>query len=483
MQVYRSPAPYLFLFLICLVLSGVAFTLIPSTIAFSQVNTLTFKTGENYADSAVIDSVGGYAYFGTFTNPGTIIKVRLSDFTQVSNLTLNAGESYLRTSSVIDPAGGYAYFGTDTSPGLIVKIRLSDFTRAGALNTDQNLLETALIDAGAGFAYFGTYTTPGVIVKVRLSDFTVNATLTLNSGENLLYASAIDPAAGYAYFGTDTNPGIIVKVRLSNFTRVSALTLNTGEGFLRSAVLDQTAGFAYFGTFTSPGIIVKIRLSDFSEVASLMLPSADPTAGLRTAVIDPIGGFAYFVDISDTIDYLAKIRLTTLTQVANLTASGILVSSVFDAGTGYAYFGAGTTPGRVQKVQVASAPAAPTMLRATKGQTQVSLSWTAPSFNGDRNLTGYNIYRGTSPGTETLLKTIGNTTTYVDNQLTPGISCNSAGITCYYKVTALNNFGESAPSNEASTAQVPTLQPVPMVLTALSVASVTLTKLRSRRRA
>jgi hypothetical protein len=43
-------------------------------------------------------------------------------------LTLNTRENNLR-SAVIDPSG-YAYFGTHTSPGKIVKVSLSDFTRS-----------------------------------------------------------------------------------------------------------------------------------------------------------------------------------------------------------------------------------------------------------------------------------------------------------------------------------------------------------------
>ena len=61
-----------------------------------------------------------------------MVKVRLSDFTRVASLTLNAGEDYL-ASAVLDAADGYAYFGTDTTPGRVVKVRLSDFTRVTGL--------------------------------------------------------------------------------------------------------------------------------------------------------------------------------------------------------------------------------------------------------------------------------------------------------------------------------------------------------------
>ena len=83
--------------------------------------TLTLNGGENELTCAVSDEAAGFAYFGTYTNPGIVVKVRLSDFTQVGALTLNEGEGYLM-SAVIDPVGGFAYLGTDTWPaGKIVK--------------------------------------------------------------------------------------------------------------------------------------------------------------------------------------------------------------------------------------------------------------------------------------------------------------------------------------------------------------------------
>ena len=46
-----------------------------------------------------------------------------TDFTQSASLKLWGPESYL-WSAVIDPAGDYAYFGTNTEPGIVVRIDL-----------------------------------------------------------------------------------------------------------------------------------------------------------------------------------------------------------------------------------------------------------------------------------------------------------------------------------------------------------------------
>jgi fibronectin type 3 domain-containing protein len=90
-----------------------------------------------------------------------------------------------------------------------------------------------------------------------------------------------------------------------------------------------------------------------------------------------------------------------------------------------------------------TAPGAPSLNNATAGNGSVALAWSAPSSNGGSAITGYKIYRGTSSGTETLLTTLGNVTSWTDNGA-------ANGTTYYYKVTAVNSVGESAASNEMS---------------------------------
>jgi predicted phage tail protein len=78
----------------------------------------------------------------------------------------------------------------------------------------------------------------------------------------------------------------------------------------------------------------------------------------------------------------------------------------------------------------------------------VILSWGASPSIG---ISGYNIYRGTSPGGESstpLNSAPVDSNTYVDDSVTPGT-------TYYYVLRTVNSVGgESAPSNEAN-AQVP----------------------------
>lgn len=67
----------------------------------------------------------------------------------------------------------------------------------------------------------------------------------------------------------------------------------------------------------------------------------------------------------------------------------------------------------------------------------ITLTWSASS-----GATSYNVKRSTTTGTEATISTSA-TTSFVD-------STGVAGTKYFYVVTAVNQFGESAPSNEAS---------------------------------
>lgn len=444
---------------------------------FTRAGELALFPGEGFFTSAVIDSAGGFAYFGTGTYPGVIVKVRLSDFTRVASLQLNLGENAPR-SAVIDVAGGYAYFGAgyhspdyftpaSASPSIIVKVRLSDLTRVAnlTLSTGGTSLASAVIDSASGYAYFGT--SSGIIVKVRLADFTEVSTLKAN--QYALDSAVIDPTGGFAYFGStatvgNSAEGLVVKVRLSDFTTVGNLTLDTSNGF-RYAVIDSTGGFAYFITSSTgccpPGLVVKVRLSDFTEVASLQL-DATPTS---QAVIDPAADYAYF---REKLPYpyggvVVKVRLSDMKEVGSLPLNpndgfSESESAVIDLSRGYAYFDTGNYPYTdsgglpgIVRVQLLPLLTAPRTLQASPdGAWNITLTWNPPNSNGGNTIQGYKVYRGTSPGSETLLATVGNTTTYTDTNVP------SPSTTYYYKVAAFTNVEQGPLSNEASASPTPT---------------------------
>ena len=114
--------------------------------------------------------------------------------------------------------------------------------------------------------------------------------------------------------------------------------------------------------------------------------------------------------------------------------NGTFVSSRMDESHPWVQVGTGS----------ATAPSAPRSLAAVAGNGSVNLTWAAPSTDGGSAVTGYNVFRGTSPGTESATPVA---TTVTTNNYTDTNRVN--GTTYYYTVAAVNGVGASPPSNEA----------------------------------
>jgi hypothetical protein len=92
----------------------------------------------------------------------------------------------------------------------------------------------------------------------------------------------------------------------------------------------------------------------------------------------------------------------------------------------------------------ATVPTPPRNLVAAPAKPRgVALTWATPTSNGGSPITGYQVFRGTSAGTETFLVTVGNVTSYKDTSA-------ARGVAYWYYVIAVNAVGASPESNEAS---------------------------------
>src|SRR5205809_931795 len=90
----------------------------------------------------------------------------------------------------------------------------------------------------------------------------------------------------------------------------------------------------------------------------------------------------------------------------------------------------------------ATVPNAPGNLQAIPGNGNVTIQWSGAANNG-APVTNYTVYRGTTSGSTSWVKTLGNVDTYTDTGLTNGVRY-------YYTVAAVNRVGEGTKSNEAS---------------------------------
>ena len=137
---------------------------------------------------------------------------------------------------------------------------------------------------------------------------------------------------------------------------------------------------------------------------------------------------------------------TTVKGLTNGTTYSFKVTAVNQAGEGPASGPASATP----KAGI-SKPGSPNGLTASPGDGQVTLSWTAPGSDGGTGISGYEIYRGTSPGGESSAPVNANPVTGTSYTVT-GLA---NGTTYYFTVAAVNTAKlQGAKSGEASATPV-----------------------------
>jgi hypothetical protein len=183
-----------------------------------RIGAVNLDTASGFMDGASIDTMHGYAYYGTYhSDPsvlGKVYKVKLEDGdvapTLVGSINLQMGEGRL-AASVIDPLNGYVYFADDnTYPGRIYQL---------SLNGSNLPIEVGYLQLQGGTSS----TTPpnGTTIQNASTDSD------LPYGEVFFRTAVFDPVRGYAYFGQDSRPNQVVKVQLATHSPPQLLNLST----------------------------------------------------------------------------------------------------------------------------------------------------------------------------------------------------------------------------------------------------------------
>lgn len=280
--------------------------------------------GEINALSAVIDTVNGFAYYGTGSTPGKIIKIDLSTFTRVDDITLLAGEGPLEA-AVIDT--GFAYFATFTAPTKIIKIDLSTFTRVADVTLpliDFPDGRPFITTVRNGIGYFCSDLSSVVckIAAVRLSDLTLLDTVTMPAGGEI---QSVVPFGKYAFFGTRAFPGgtapWIFKVDLDTLTVVDSMQ-----------------------------VFPPVPIASIPAAANLQ----SSCGGCPAGQIEKFGYFSYTIDDISVPSIVIKLDLENFEIAKTLTlfsGQGVMVTAIGDPGSGFLYFGAYGTPAQVVRVR------------------------------------------------------------------------------------------------------------------------------------
>ena len=128
----------------------------------------------------------------------------------------------------------------------------------------------------------------------------------------------------------------------------------------------------------------------------------------------------------------------TVTGLTNGTTYFFEVEAVNVAGTGPASNEVSATP------FVPTAPGSPTNLSAARGNSQVALTWTAPTSNGGSPITSYTVLYSSNPSGPYTQIVTGNTATgYTVTSL-------NNGTVYYFEVEATNSIGTGSQSNQVS---------------------------------
>jgi hypothetical protein len=265
---------------------------------FTELNSITLNTNEtNFVFGSLADAKKGYAYF--VTGPSTasaplVVKVKMTPGAnapvRIGTASLNSVGDFIDGAS-IDTVHGYAYYGTYNSDtnvvGRVYKVKLEygdvppTFIGYGSLKSGEGRLAASVLDPQNGFVYFADDNSyPGSVYQLSLNgtnppveisrlllqagpsnappngvtaaNETTNADGILPYGEVYFRSAVIDPLRGYAYFAQDSRPNQIVKVKLAQVDPF-ALTAQSPSNSAFQLSFTNISG-ASFSVFTSTNL-------------------------------------------------------------------------------------------------------------------------------------------------------------------------------------------------------------------------------------
>ena len=410
----------------------------------------------------------------------------LATGTRISTRTMATDETLIRALAFNSAADSYIV-GTNQNPAKVMKFGITNGNLEYSSTLATGLKEiTAFIPNGTELLA-AVNTNPIKLVSVTRNRLVIGSVVSLPAGTPTL----MDPivVGTTAYLGTDATPGRITAIDIPTQTVIASAILNTGEIGARNLVVDNSTGTLYATTDSTSGPrIASFRLTDLRRLGTTQLSAGTSatslllsggmlaagfagTRGVETLTVAPEPNAPVITGIQaadsslvitwnsggsvePVLEYTASASAGSSSASCSTNGTSCTIQGL-NNGTTYsisvvARSAAGISPATLATGMPRTVPDAPTTPRVTRGNTEVTVTWT-PRGDGGVPITGY---RATASPSGKICESITQTCTIF------GLP---NGVPQTVQVVARNLIGTSQPSAPSASVTPATIPSTPQI--------------------